>query len=104
MTQELTQEEQNELASKSQDMLTQAREMTITNEMQNSQAATFTATLKAEIKRRKKLLEPTKEALDAFSNSPELAAAIEEMQGTWKGGEIDIKWRATYEPIKTWER
>jgi len=46
----------------------------------------------------------TKEALDAFSKSPELAAAIEEMQGTWKGGGIDIKWRATYEPIKTWER
>ena len=46
----------------------------------------------------------SKEALDAFFKSPEFAAALEEMQGTWKGGEIDIKWTATYEPIQAWER
>ena len=62
---EITKEVQNELIGKGQDMLSQAREMTITSEMQNSQAATFTAALKAEIKRRKALLAPTKTALDA---------------------------------------
>ncbi len=46
----------------------------------------------------------SKEAMDAFAKSPEFAAAMEEMQGTWKGGGFDIKWRASYEPIKTWER
>lgn len=46
----------------------------------------------------------SKEALDAFFKSPEFAAAIEEMQGSWKDGEIDVKWTATYEPIQTWER
>ena len=46
----------------------------------------------------------TKEALDALSKSPEFATAMEEMQGTWQGGGFDIKWMATYEPIKTWER
>ena len=45
----------------------------------------------------------SKEALDAFSKSPEMSAAMEEMQGTWKGGGFDIKWVAIYEPIKTWE-
>ncbi len=46
----------------------------------------------------------SKEALDTFFKSPEFAAAIEEMQGSWKDGEIDVKWTATYEPIQTWER
>ncbi|MBA7680594.1 hypothetical protein ES703_88915 [subsurface metagenome] len=46
----------------------------------------------------------SKEALDAFPKSPEFAAAIEEMQGSWKDGETTIKWIATYEPIQTWER
>lgn len=46
----------------------------------------------------------TKEALDAFPKSPEFAAAMEEMQGSWKDGETTIKWIATYEPIQTWER
>ena len=46
----------------------------------------------------------SKEALAAYPDSPELAAAMQEMQETWKGGGFDIKWRAQYEPIKTWER
>lgn len=62
---EITTEMQTEMQGKTQDMLSQAREMTIATEMQNTQAETFTANLKAEIKRRKKLLEPTKDALDA---------------------------------------
>lgn len=46
----------------------------------------------------------SKETMDAFATSPEFAAAMEEMQGTWKGGGFDIKWMASYEPIKAWER
>ena len=46
----------------------------------------------------------SKEALAAHSDSPELAAALEEMQETWKDGGFDVKWLAQYEPIKTWER
>jgi antibiotic biosynthesis monooxygenase (ABM) superfamily enzyme len=46
----------------------------------------------------------TKEALDALPKSPEFKAAIEEMQGTWKGEMFDIKWAVSCEPIKTWER
>jgi len=45
----------------------------------------------------------SKEALDAMPQSAEFKAAIEEMQGTWKGEMFDIKWAASYEPIKTWE-
>jgi uncharacterized protein (TIGR02118 family) len=33
--------------------------------------------------------------------SPELAAALEELQGSWPGG-LDIKWRVQYELIKEW--
>ena len=43
----------------------------------------------------------TKEDLDALMKSPEFKAAIEEMQGTWKGDNF-LKWAAAYEPIKTW--
>lgn len=46
----------------------------------------------------------TKEAMEAFPKSPELAAGLEEMQGSWKDGEINIKWMAVYEPIQTWEK
>jgi hypothetical protein len=45
----------------------------------------------------------TKEAMDGFDKSPEFGAAMEEMQGSWKDGEITIKWMAAYEPIKIWE-
>ena len=46
----------------------------------------------------------TKEALDGLPKSPEFAAAMEEMQGSWKDGETAIKWIANYEPIQTWEQ
>ncbi len=45
-----------------------------------------------------------KAALDAYQKSPELAAARDEMGQTWKGRAFDIKWRAQYEPIKTWKK
>ncbi len=38
-----------------------------------------------------------------FSISPEFAAAMEEMQGSWKDGGIDVKWMANYKLIKAWE-
>ena len=40
-------------------------------------------------------------SLEDMPKSKEFAAAIEEMQGTWKGASF-IKWRGVYEPIKTW--
>ena len=43
-------------------------------------------------------------AFEAYQTSPELAAAREEMKGTWEGQEFEIRWRVQYEPIKTWER
>jgi len=46
----------------------------------------------------------SKEAMAALHQSPEFAAAIEEMQETWKDEKLDIKWAAQYEPIKSWER
>ena len=46
----------------------------------------------------------SKEDLEANPRSPEFAAAMQEMQETWKDGGFDIKWAASYEPIKTWER
>ncbi len=44
------------------------------------------------------------EALAGYPKSPEFAAAMKEMQETWKPGELEAKWRVQYEPIKTWER
>jgi heme-degrading monooxygenase HmoA len=46
----------------------------------------------------------TKEALAAYSKSPEFKAAIDEMNTTWKGNMFEIKWADNCEPIKTWER
>ncbi len=43
-------------------------------------------------------------ALDDFQKCPELAAARDEMGQTWRGRAFDIKWRAQYEPIKTWKK
>ncbi|OGN94562.1 MAG: hypothetical protein A2Y89_04200 [Chloroflexi bacterium RBG_13_51_18] len=45
----------------------------------------------------------TKEDLNALNTSAEFKAAIEEMQGTWKGDMFDIKWAVSCEPLKTWE-
>ena len=39
-----------------------------------------------------------------FTESPEFAAAIQEMQETWKDGGIEIKWKADYNLIKSWEK
>jgi antibiotic biosynthesis monooxygenase (ABM) superfamily enzyme len=45
-----------------------------------------------------------KAALDGFANSAEMAAAREEMSQTWKGRAFEIKWRAQYEPLRTWKK
>jgi uncharacterized protein (TIGR02118 family) len=44
------------------------------------------------------------QAMEAFPQSPEFKAAIDEMRETWKDEMFDIKWAANYAPIKTWER
>jgi len=41
---------------------------------------------------------------EAYTTSPELAAARDEMNETWKQEGFEVKWQAQYEPIKTWER
>lgn len=46
----------------------------------------------------------SKEALAAHPDSPELAAALKEMNETWKDRMFEIKWMIPYESIKTWER
>lgn len=46
----------------------------------------------------------SKEAMAAQPQSPEFAAAIAEMQETWKDGGFDIRWAGAYEPIKSWEQ
>ena len=38
-----------------------------------------------------------------FEASPEFAAAIQEIQETWKEG-LEIKWSANYGLIKAWEK
>jgi antibiotic biosynthesis monooxygenase (ABM) superfamily enzyme len=45
----------------------------------------------------------SQESLDNYHTSPELAAAMEEMQESWKDDVVKIKWMAAYETIKTWE-
>ena len=44
-----------------------------------------------------------RQAYEAYSKSPELAAARAEMQETWKGG-FQITSRAQYEFLKTWQK
>ncbi len=46
----------------------------------------------------------TRKELEAFRNTEEFKAAMEETQETWKDGGLDIKGNAVYEPIKTWEK
>jgi uncharacterized protein (TIGR02118 family) len=43
-------------------------------------------------------------ALAGHQASPEFAAAIAEMQESWPEGSFEIKWMASYLPLKTWER
>jgi hypothetical protein len=40
----------------------------------------------------------------SYSESKELADARAEMKESWKDGGWEIKWRAPYEEMKTWER
>jgi antibiotic biosynthesis monooxygenase (ABM) superfamily enzyme len=46
----------------------------------------------------------TKADLNGMNGSPELKAAIEEMEQTWQGRGFEVKWALAGEPIKTWER
>ena len=43
----------------------------------------------------------SQQAYEASRHSPELAAALEEMKGSWPGG-LDTKWRVQYQLIKNW--
>lgn len=45
----------------------------------------------------------SKDEMNAFPQTPEFKAAVDEMNETWRG-KFEIKWAANYEPIKTWER
>jgi len=44
-------------------------------------------------------------AMQAFPDSPEVAAAKEEMQQRWHGNlPFEIKWRSEYELLQTWDK
>ena len=45
----------------------------------------------------------TKEDLIRLNSSPELKAAIDEMQDTWKDEMFGLKWAISCEPLKTFE-
>ncbi|MFC1915964.1 DUF4286 family protein [Chloroflexota bacterium] len=45
-----------------------------------------------------------RQAYEAYTTSPELAAGIAEMKETWKEGGFDIRWRVQYEAMKIWEK
>ena len=47
---------------------------------------------------------PTRQLFEEYLNSPERTAALEEMRNTWSLGELEIKWQAHYELLKTWRR
>jgi antibiotic biosynthesis monooxygenase (ABM) superfamily enzyme len=46
----------------------------------------------------------SKEDLEAFSGSPEFAAAVKDFDEKWKDGGFERKWGASYELIKSWEK
>jgi uncharacterized protein (TIGR02118 family) len=46
----------------------------------------------------------SKEAMDAFEDSPEFATAMKDMDKAGKNSGFEIKWVVAYEPIKTWEK
>jgi uncharacterized protein (TIGR02118 family) len=46
----------------------------------------------------------SQKAYEAYTTSPERAAAMEDLEETWEERGFEIKWRVCYEPIKTWER
>ena len=39
-----------------------------------------------------------------YESSPEFTAAMEEMEGSWPDGGIDIVWMADYSLIKAWSK
>ena len=43
-------------------------------------------------------------AFEEYGTSPELTLARADFRETWKGGEVEIKWQAQYEVIRTWKR
>jgi len=45
-----------------------------------------------------------RQAFEAWDSSTETRAARDEMKETWGDEGFEIKWRAVYEPIKTWYR
>jgi len=65
MENEITVEQQEKIKAETLDLVAQAQGIKIVTEMENTKAATLTAQFKAEIKRRKTILAPTKAALDA---------------------------------------
>ena len=46
----------------------------------------------------------SKEAMDGFNKSPELAAALKETEETWKDRMFELKWMSSYQPIQWWEQ
>ena len=46
----------------------------------------------------------SKEALEAFPGSPEFAAAIDDFEKQREDVGFTMKWAASYELIKSWER
>jgi hypothetical protein len=45
-----------------------------------------------------------KEDMDALPATPEFKAALDDMLDTWKEKEFEIKWAASYEKIKEWQK
>lgn len=46
----------------------------------------------------------SKADFEAFSKSPELAAARAEMAETWKERPFEMVWRVQFEALRTWKR
>lgn len=45
----------------------------------------------------------SRQAYEAYQQSPELKAAIDEMKSSWPGGEFEITWRVQYNEIASME-
>lgn len=46
----------------------------------------------------------SKEVLDAYERSPELAAALEEIKESWPDGGWELVWRASYQQLGTFKK
>ena len=46
----------------------------------------------------------SKEAMEAFTSSPEFQAAIDDFENKKEDIDLEIKWAASYELIKSWQR